>query len=229
VARAPFSPPYEDLPAVLPIFPLAGVLLLPRGTLPLNIFEARYLAMTADALKAEDRMIGMVQPTGADDAETAAAPGRTGPETYPLGCAGRIVSFAEPGDGRYLITLRGIIRFRIAEELPLLRGYRRVRPDFGPFRQDMEDTPYGPIDRERLMAALGNYFKIHNIDPNWSAIRDMGDRRLVISLAMGCPFDASEKQALLEADGLPRRAEILTTLLEMSGTADSTGGEATRH
>ncbi|HSR55264.1 MAG TPA: LON peptidase substrate-binding domain-containing protein, partial [Alphaproteobacteria bacterium] len=125
MSPGPFDPSFEDLPEILPIFPLAGVLLLPGGTLPLNIFEPRYLAMTADALKTDDRMIGMIQPTGADDADSIAAGGRSGPEVYPMGCAGRLVSFAETNDGRYLINLSGIARFRIREELPLLKGYRR--------------------------------------------------------------------------------------------------------
>lgn len=228
MARGPFDPDIGDLPQVLPIFPLAGVLLLPRGMLPLNIFEGRYLNMTADALKSDHRMIGMIQPTGADDAEQATAPGRTGPEVFKTGCAGRIVSFSETRDGRYAITLRGVARFHIAEELPLLDGYRRVRPDFSAFKADLDETyPRGRIDRDRLLAALEHYFTVHKIDPNWQAIRAMGDRMLVTSLAMGCPFNASEKQALLEADALPARASVLTTLLEMSGTTE--GSDSTRH
>ena len=137
MAGGPIFPAFEDLPEIIPIFPLAGVLLLPGGTLPLNIFEPRYLAMTEDALKTDHRMIGMIQPTGADDSEAALAPGRQGPEVYPMGCLGRMVSFAESGDGRYLINLLGIARFRILEEFPLEHGYRRVRPDFSAFGDDL--------------------------------------------------------------------------------------------
>ncbi len=226
MARGPFDPTFGDLPETIPIFPLAGVLLLPRGTLPLNIFEPRYLNMTQDALKTDHRVIGMIQPTGADDAESARAPGKTGPALYDIGCAGRIVAFSETRDGRYGITLAGIVRFRIAEEVDMRDGYRRVRPDYSKFRDDMNDQyPKGEVDRDRLFAALGSYFKSHNIDPNWQAIQAMGDRMLVTSLAMGCPFNPSEKQALLEAPALPVRADILTTLLEMAAPTPEGGGE----
>ncbi|MDX1485872.1 MAG: LON peptidase substrate-binding domain-containing protein [Alphaproteobacteria bacterium] len=229
MSGSPFDPTFDDLPDILPIFPLAGVLLLPGGTLPLNIFEPRYLAMTADALKTDDRMIGMIQPTGADDGESARAPGRNGPEVYPLGCAGRMVSFTETGDGRYLINLLGVARFRIREELPLLRGYRRVRPDYSDFEADLDPTPT-TIDRQRLMGTLETFFKAQGIDPNWSAIEKLGDRELVTFLAMGCPFGASEKQALLEADGPEECCTVLLALMEMmggAGSADDGGG--TRH
>lgn len=226
MARQPYAP--EILPAILPVFPLAGVLLLPRGSLPLNIFEDRYLAMTADTLKSDHRMIGMIQPTGADDADGIVAAGRTGPELFRIGCAGRLIQFAETRDRRYMITLVGISRFRIAEEFPMMRGYRRVRPDWSPFEADLEEEyRRGQFDRERLLAALKQYFKTHNIDPNWKAIGEMGDRMLVTSLSMGCPFNPSEKQALLEATDLPDRAEVLTTLLEISATPDAP--ENTRH
>src|SRR3954449_3775547 len=134
------------LPAILPIFPLSGVLLLPRGRLPLNIFEPRYLAMTRDALAGE-RLIGMVQPTD---------PGASGsnPPVYPTGCAGRITSFSETEDGRFLITLTGASRFRIREELPLLEGYRRVVPDWNEFIRDVEGEDALEFDRERLMRGL---------------------------------------------------------------------------
>jgi Lon protease-like protein len=221
-------PRYGPLPDVLPIFPLAGVLLLPRGSLPLNIFEERYLAMINDALKTDHRMIGMIQPTGADDADTAAAPDRTGPTVYPLGCAGRIVGFQEQGDGRFLITLHGVCRFNIEEELDMVHGYRQVRPGFALFELDMdEDYIRGEVDRDSLFAALGTYFKTNNIDPNWKSIEAMGDRMLVTSLAMGCPFNPSEKQALLEADALPDRADVLTALLKMADATRS--DDSTRH
>lgn len=227
MSPSPFDPAFEDLPDVLPIFPLAGVLLLPGGTLPLNIFEPRYLAMTADALKTEARMIGMIQPTGADDADGLAASGRTGPEVYPTGCAGRMVSFAETGDGRYLINLAGVARFRIREELPLLHGYRRVRPDFSEFEADLEPQPGSAIDRTRLTESLKRYFRAQKVEPNWAAIEKMEDRDLVTFLAMGCPFDASEKQALLEAEGAAERCHVLLALLDMAGGGER--GEGTRH
>jgi len=228
VSPSPFDPTYEDLPDVLPIFPLAGVLLLPGGTLPLNIFEPRYLAMTADALKTDARLIGMIQPTGADDADSIAAAGRTGPEVYPTGCAGRMVSFAETGDGRYLINLSGVTRFRVREELAPVKGYRRVRPDFSGFEGDFDPHPGASIDRGQLTNALKRYFQSQSIEPNWQAIEKMDDRDLVTFLAMGCPFDASEKQALLEAEGPTECSQILLTLLEMASGGEGRG-EGTRH
>ena len=228
MSPSPFDPTFEDLPDVLPIFPLAGVLLLPGGTLPLNIFEPRYLAMTADALKTDARMIGMIQPTGTDDADSIEESGRAGPEVYPTGCAGRLVSFAETGDGRYLINLSGVSRFRIREELAPVKGYRRVRPDFTAFEGDLDPQPDAGIDRDQLTNALKRYFQAQNIEPNWQAIEKMDDRDLVTFLAMGCPFDASEKQALLEADGPGECSQVLLTLLEMAGGGEGRG-EGTRH
>src|SRR6266446_4748684 len=138
------------LPLVLPIFPLAGVLLLPRGRLPLNIFEPRYLAMTRDALAGE-RLIGMVQPS---DPRVAG----DNPPVYPTGCAGRLTQFSETDDGRFLITLTGVSRFRIREELPLLSGYRRVIPDWQQFADDRASAGEPGFDRARLIRGLKSYF-----------------------------------------------------------------------
>ena len=186
-----FDPGYEDLPPVLPIFPLTGVLLLPRGELPLNIFEPRYLNMTEDALAA-DRMIGMIQPTEHEATQP-------NPPVYRTGCAGRIVAFQETEDGRFLLTLKGICRFEVEQELPLKRGYRPV-------------------------ASLRSYFSVHGISADWKAIEASGDERLVTCLSMICPFEASEKQALLEAPDLVERSRILTTLVEMSVHPKMPGG-----
>src|SRR5436305_10701217 len=149
------------LPLILPIFPLTGVLLLPRGRLPLNIFEPRYLAMTRDALAGE-RLIGMVQPSD---------PSASGsnPPVYPTGCAGRITSFSETEDGRFLITLTGTCRFRIREELPLLEGYRRIVPEWDEFIRDLESAPEPGFDRERLLRGLKTYFQQHQISADWDA------------------------------------------------------------
>src|SRR5260370_8645813 len=147
------------LPTILPIFPLTGVLLLPRGRLPLNIFEPRYLAMTRDALAGE-RWIGMVQRSD------PAASGRN-PPVYPTGCSGRITSFSETEDGRFLITLTGTSRFRIREELPLLEGYRRVVPDWHEFARDVEGEEVPEFDPERLRRGLRPYFRRHTIPPHW--------------------------------------------------------------
>ncbi len=196
------------LPAILPIFPLTGVLLLPRGRLPLNIFEPRYLAMTRDALAGE-RLIGMVQPTD------PGAPG-SDPSVYPTGCAGRLTSFSETEDGRFLITLTGISRFRIREELPLLEGYRRVVPEWGEFARDLDDGPEPDFDRERLLRSLRGYFQQHQISADWDAIGSVPGERLVTFVAMSCPFEPSEKQALLEASDLGERARMLTAIVEMA-------------
>ena len=228
--KGPFDPSFAELPGVLAVFPLAGVLLLPGGRLPLNIFEPRYLNMTRDAMGAAGggaRMIGMVQPTGAG--ETA-----TGPALYRRGCAGRITSFAETEDGRYLITLTGVCRFNLGEELPLKDGYRRVIPDFRPFRRDLEEPAEeedeaADIDRTRLIKLLEGYFKARDIAVDWATIENMPDDELVTTLAMICPFDAGEKQALLEAADLARRAGVLIACLEMAGREAEGGAEITRH
>jgi uncharacterized protein len=195
-----------ELPGELPVFPLAGVLLLPRGRLPLNIFEKRYLAMFDDALGG-DRLIGMIQPSAQTNAPS--------PALFSVGCAGRITSFSESGDGRYLVALDGVARFGIAEELPLQRGYRRVVPDWTRFTADVtEDT--GTIDRHRLIELLQAYFRQQSLSANWDAIGQAPDERLVTSLAMICPFEPPEKQALLEAGCLSERARLMMSLLEIA-------------
>ena len=209
------------LPAILPIFPLTGVLLLPRGRLPLNIFEPRYLAMTRDAL-AGDRLIGMVQPSD---------PGASGdnPSVYPTGCAGRITSFAETEDERFLITLTGTCRFRIRDELPLLEGYRRVVPEWSGFARDLDSEHEPAFDRERLMRGLKGYFQQHQISADWGAINSVPGERLVTSVAMVCPFEPSEKQALLEASDLNERARLLTAMVEMALMHRLGDGAGARH
>jgi Lon protease-like protein len=211
------------LPEMLPIFPLVGVLLLPRARLPLNIFEPRYLAMTRDALGGE-RLIGMIQPSD---------PGSGGmnPPIYPVGCAGRITQFAETDDGRFLITLTGISRFRVVEELPLLRGYRRVIPDWTPFAHD-RDLPEAPqFDRARLVRGLKSFFGQRQLAADWSAIEKAPAEQLIASIAMACPFAPSEKQALLEAADLEQRAALLTGLVEMAAIQPAVGEDdrGTRH
>ena len=200
-----------DLPAELPIFPLTGVLLLPRGRLPLNIFEPRYLAMFDDALSGS-RLVGMIQPSQAkDDPAESASPA----DVYPIGCAGRITSFSETGDGRYMVALDGVARFRVTEELPLHRGYRRVIADWTPFAVDLTEED-AVIDRARLVDLLQAYFRRQQLSVNWDAIGQAPDERLLTSLAMVCPFEPPEKQALLEADCLSDRARLMMTLLEIA-------------
>ncbi len=221
MTRIPLEPTFEDLPAELPIFPLSGVLLLPRGKLPLRIFEKRYLAMTQDALGAPVRLIGMVQPL--DKADT-----QRNPPIYKIGCAGRITSFSETDEGQYLITLTGVCRFAFASELELVKGYRRVAASWDVFAGDFGDAAGLEVDRTRLLGGLKDYFKLHGIAANWEAIEQTPDERLVTSLAMICPFEPSEKQALLEAGDLAARAQLMTTLIEMA-LLEHKGGDAARH
>ena len=207
-----------ELPGVIAVFPLPGVLLLPFGRLPLNIFEPRYLAMTRDAL-AGDRLIGMIQP------EDPESPARN-PPLYRVGCAGRITSFTETDDNRFLITLTGLCRFETAGELPLKDGYRRVRVDWSRFAADMRTIDSAKVPRARLMPALREYFRVHSIRADWTSIEAAPSDALLTSLAMACPFDAREKQALLETDGIAARAELMISLLTMS-VLDHGGPEPT--
>jgi Lon protease-like protein len=204
-----FHPRLEDLPSEFAVFPLTGALLLPRGKLPLNIFEQRYLAMTLDAL-ANGRMLAMIQP----DAHVAAAADEPG--LYRVGCLGRLSSFSETDDGRLLISLSGLIRFRIDHELAMRNGYRRVRGDFSRYSDDLALTrPAVEIEREKLLTALRAYFSRRNVEANWEAIRALPDDTLIITLAMACPFEPVEKQALLEAQTDADRAATLLALLQM--------------
>ncbi len=202
-----FDHTYEQLPRTIPVFPLPEVLLLPRGRLPLNIFEPRYLAMVEDALAA-DRMVGMIQPLGN-------CAGNGAPELYDTGCAGRICRFEETEDGRYLIALAGVCRFTVHEELEPVSGYRRVAADWTRFRRDLDPATEAGLDRGRLLSALRGYFGAHGLEADWNALHEAPDERLVTCLSMICPFGASEKQALLEAPDLPARTKVLTALVEM--------------
>ena len=211
------NPRLDELPTEFPVFPLPGALLLPQGKLPLNIFERRYLAMVEDAL-ASGRVIGMIQP----DELRPSTP--SGPALYRVGCVGRLSSFSEADDGRYLITLTGIVRFAVSVELEMKRGYRRVRGDLQRFRADLDSTSStDAIDRDGLMDALRAYFTARGFDANWDAINEMPDDALVVTLAMVCPFDPAEKQALLEAPGLADRASTLLQLLQMGSHSPDAG------
>jgi len=212
-----FDPTFDDLPPALPIFPLTGVLLLPRGRLPLNIFEPRYLNMVTDALGA-GRMIGMVQPSTAN---AEASEGE--PAVYPTGCAGRITQFEETGDGRFHLTLKGVCRFTIVEEIPTIRGYRKCAVEWDRFRDDLAEAANTQIDRAKLVGAVRGYFSARGIDVDWDAIGQAGDEFLVTSIAMLCPFDPPEKQALLEAGDLAGRSELLTTIVQMAALDQGDG------
>jgi Lon protease-like protein len=205
---------HEDLPSEFPVFPLQGALLLPHGKLPLNIFEKRYLAMVEDAL-AGQRMFGMIQP---DVRQEDVA---TGPALFGVGCLGRLSSFSETDDGRYLIAVSGIIRFDVVNELDIRRGYRRVTADFSRFSSDLEPPDNVMLQRDGLLAALRAYFAANGFDANWEAIEGMKNAELVVTLCMVCPFGPVEKQALLEAATMPVRIEALMALLQMGAHGGS--------
>ena len=206
---AAFHPRLEDIPSEFAVFPLAGALLLPRGKLPLNVFEPRYLAMTLDSL-ATGRMFGLIQP----DPHAAMHGDESG--LYRVGCLGRLSSFNETDDGRLLITLTGLMRFTIAAELDSRAGYRRVRGDFSLFTSDLAQTRQPlELERDKILTALRAYFSRRKVEANWDAIRGLSDDTLVITLAMACPFEAVEKQALLEAPTDSDRAATLLALLQM--------------
>lgn len=199
----------EDLPDSFPVFPLTGAVLLPGAKLPLNVFEPRYLAMTEDALAA-GRMLGMIQPDPQRPRQAS------GPALYRVGCLGRLISFSETDDGRYLITLSGVARFTVVEELPGRRGYRRIRGAFNAFAGDLSaPVPAAAVDRDDLLAALRGYFAHRGFDANWDAISKMDDDMLVNTLSMVCPFEPAEKQALLEAPTPSDRATSLLALLRI--------------
>jgi uncharacterized protein len=221
MSRGAFDPSLADLPARLPVFPLTGVLLLPGGRLPLNIFEPRYLAMTRHAL-GHGQTIGMIQPQ-----ESAGDAGD--PPLYRTGCMGRIVEFRETEDGRYLITLKGCARFDVTAEPPRDQLFRTVVPDWSRYAPDLDETESGPeLERDRLVAALKPYFQRHHIDADFAAIGSAPAERLVTSLAMMCPFAPREKQALLEAADAAARSKLLIALIEMAAMGGNDVGPA-RH
>ena len=209
------------LPDVIPVFPLPGALLLPRGQMPLNIFEPRYLAMIDDALRSPYRMIGMIQPDPTH-------PGRDAnkPQLFNVGCIGRMTQFAESGDGRYLIQLTGIARFRVEEELAVATAYRQCRVTYRPFIDDFtarkgEDE----VDRKALLRALTAFLKANNLKADWDGIENAPNEALVNALAMMSPYDVAEKQAMLEAPDLKTRAEILVAVTEIELAKSKTSGE----
>lgn len=203
----------SDLPEVIPVFPLDGAVLLPGGVLPLRIFEPRYLNMIDDAM-AGDRVIGMVQ--------TGAGVDRRRPKLARVGCIGRITSYAETGDGKYLIALTGVCRFETGEELPLLTPYRQVRASYAPFEFDLTaDDDAEEFDRGPFITLLRRYLDRKGLGVEWDAVASAPGPALVTSLCMALPFEPAEKQALLEAPGLDDRRVALETLLEI----DAAGSE----
>lgn len=214
MTHVPPAPALANLPRVIPVFPLAGALLLPRGRLPLNIFEPRYLAMIDDALRSS-RVVGMIQPT---DLEMKVPP------LYPIGCLGRLTSWSETGDGRFHVTLTGLIRFAVDAEVTEETPYRLVKANYAPFARDLAEEREDGIDRRRLSESLKSYFKQRQIDEYWPSIEQVSCEVLINSLSMICPFDVAEKQALLEAPALTDRAELLTALIEMASVSNGQHG-----
>jgi Lon protease-like protein len=209
-----------DLADVIPVFPLPGALLLPRGQMPLNIFEPRYLAMIDDALRSGHRLIGMIQPDPAH-------PGtESRPHLYKVGCVGRITQLAETGDGRYLIQLTGIARFRVEDELTVTTPYRQCRVSYAPFADDFTARKgEEAVDRENLLRVLSDFLKANNLKADWQGIESAPNEALVNALAMMSPYGAAEKQALLEAPDLKTRAEILIAVTEIELAKSAAGGD----
>lgn len=207
---------YDELPSVLPLFPLAGALLLPRRPLQLNLFETRYLSMLDDCLRGE-RLIGMIQPREGEDAKEATPP------LLAIGCVGRIVQYAEVGDGRCLLTLMGVARFRLGEEVSAITPYRQATVDYAPFAGDLnEGEGEHSVDREALVEALRKFAERNELDVDWSDIKDASTESLVNGLSMMSPYGWREKQALLEATDLRARAEMLVAIsqIELARAAD---------
>lgn len=201
----------EPLPAIVPVFPLSGVLLLPRAPLPLHIFEQRYRAMAKDALDS-DGYIAMVQPSGEGD-------DRMNPPLYPVACLGKIISSEETDDGRYNIVLKGLTRMRIAQELSLKDGYRRVEADYAPFRNDLRPDSTR-IERDKLIGALKGYLERRNLQANWGDAEKASSEALVNALAAALPFNPREKQALLEAETVIDRSDLMIALCELDMGTD---------
>ena len=205
----------SDLPALIPVFPLDGALLLPGCHLPLQIFEPRYLNMVDDTMSGA-RVIGMIQTRDGGE--------RAKPNLAAVGCAGRVTAYAETGDGRYMITLTGVCRFGAGDELPAMTPYRQVRPDFDRFASDLEAVEAElELDREAFLAVLRRYLDHRGIGVEWEAARQAPLGALINSLAMGLPLDRAEKQALLEAVTLSERSQVLTALMEIDAAADDDG------
>ena len=210
-----------DLPEIIPVFPLPGALLLPRGQMPLNIFEPRYLAMVDDSLRDGHRLIGMIQPDVAHSPKNSDRPA-----LFRVGCVGRITQLAESGDGRYLLELTGVSRFKVVEELEVLTAYRQCKVDFFAFADDFtarmgEDE----VNREALLVALADFLKANNLKVDWEGVESAPNEALVNALAMMSPYGPAEKQAMLEAPDLKTRAEILIAVTEMDLAKKRTSGD----
>ena len=209
-----------EMPGVIPVFPLPGALLLPRGQMPLNIFEPRYLAMVDDSLRDGHRLIGMIQP------DVAHGGPADKPILYTIGCVGRITQLAESGDGRYLIELTGVARFRVEEELKVATPYRQCRVTYAPFADDfVARKGENAVDRAAVLSALRDFLKANDLKADWDGIDNAPNEALVNALSMMSPYGTAEKQALLEAPDLKTRAEILIAITEIELAKKNTEGE----
>ncbi len=208
----------NDLPEIIPIFPLPGALLLPRSRLPLHLFEPRYLAMLDDVLKTPERIFAMIQPNR--------VPGRADDALYSIGCAGRVTQFSETEDGRYMITLSGASRFRIIEEVEGFTPYRRARVDWSGFERDLGPADVDPdFQRGPFLDLLSRYFSSRDLQTDWETLKEADDELLVNSLSMLLGFEPEDKQALLEAPCLSTRRETLVTLIEFAMRSGDGGEE----
>ncbi len=197
----------SELPTQLPLFPLAGALLLPRVDLPLNIFEPRYLEMIEDAM-ANHRMIGMIQPLEGEDGDA--------PKLQGIGCAGRITSYAESEDGRLLITVTGVCRFSLRKEIESPKAYRQATVDYSKFAIDLvSEIGAGHVNRTELVTAFRNYLEANSMTANWREVEAVSTEILVNTLSLLAPYPPRDKQALLEAPDLKSRAEVLVALTEL--------------
>lgn len=214
----PKKPGPADLPEVIPIFPLPGALLLPRARLPLNIFEPRYLAMLDDTLKTPERLIGMIQPAAVTKEDGAR-------RLHQIGCAGRVTAFQETEDGRYLITLSGVSRFRLKEVREGFTPYLRAQVAWNSFEGDLgREEIDDEFDRPAFLEVLARYFEAAQLSSDWDSMKEADEELLVNTLSILCPFDPEEKQALLEARTLANRRAILVMLMEFALCGGSEGG-----
>jgi uncharacterized protein len=205
----------SDLPKTIPLFPLAGALLLPRTDLPLNIFEPRYLLMIEEAMKAE-RVIGIIQPQGSSDLNQ--------PALESVGCAGRITSYSETDDGRLLVTITGVCRFAIVDELDVATPFRQASVDYRPYAVDfVSETGARSVNREQLITAFRQYLEANDMSANWTEVEAVSTEVLVNTLSLLAPYPARDKQALLEAPDLKSRADVLVALTELALAKTSNG------
>lgn len=211
----------NEIPDVIPVFPLPRALLLPRAELPLNIFEPRYLQMIEDVIRGE-RLIGMIQPNEPEENATKVPP------LYSIGCLGRLTSFSESGDGRYQVVLTGITRFRVIEEIDVTTPYRQCKVDYTIFGEDLvQGFGEDDVDREALLKTLANYLAANSIEADWSGITQAPTEALVNGLCLMSPFGVREKQALLEAPDLRARAQLLVAATEITLAAGETDENGT--